>query len=111
MTLNELRKIAATKGATIRTQRDIYGWSYWLLDSDGKDLFDDDNFHTSKDSVLEALNRLLDTPEYFVKKCLKLGFDEKDFNIELDGTSANTENSPHQFHWRTDCRIEWAAQK
>jgi len=56
MTLNELRKIAATKGATIRTQRDIYGWSYWLLDSDGKDLFDDDNFHTSKDSVLEALS-------------------------------------------------------
>lgn len=59
-TLKKLRELAATKNATIGTQRDKYGWSYWLLDENGKDLFEDDNFYSCKDSLKDAIDKLAD---------------------------------------------------
>ena len=51
MTLTQLREIAKGKGVQIATQRDMHGWSYWLLDADGNDLWEADNFFTSLDHV------------------------------------------------------------
>ena len=59
-TLKKLRELAATKNATIGTQRDLGGWSYWLLDQNGKDLFEDDNFYICKDSLKDAIDKLAD---------------------------------------------------
>lgn len=58
MKLNELRKTAKAKGVQIGTQRDMHGWSYWLLDADGNDLWADDNFFTSLDKVQAALEEI-----------------------------------------------------
>ena len=58
--LKNLRELAATKNATIGTQRDIGGWSYWLLDENGKDLFEDDNFYSCKNRLKAAIDKLAD---------------------------------------------------
>ena len=59
-TLKELRELAATKNATIATQRDTFGWSYWLLDENGQDLFEDDNFYSCKNSLKAGIDKLAD---------------------------------------------------
>lgn len=60
MNLNDLRKTAKAKNVQIGTQRDMHGWSYWLLNADGNDLWADDNFFTSLDEVRVALEGLDD---------------------------------------------------
>ena len=58
MTLTKLRKLAAEKNLKIETSRDISGWSYWLVDKNGKDLFVDDNFYTSKKALFLSLKNI-----------------------------------------------------
>ena len=58
MTLTKLRKLAAEKNLKIETSRDVRGWSYWLVDKNGKDLFVDDNFYTSKKALLLSLKNI-----------------------------------------------------
>ena len=60
MTIKELRKLAAKKGATVGTQRDMYGWSYWLLDKDGNDFWPTDNFFTNKKDLADEVHNLPD---------------------------------------------------
>lgn len=58
MKLNKLRETAKAKGVQIGTQRDMYGWSYWLLDADGNDLWAEDNFFTNLTEVEAALKTI-----------------------------------------------------
>ena len=103
MTINELRKIATTKGVTIGTQRDMYGWSYWLLDANGNDLFEDDNFYTSTVDIIDAVKNLVEAPKYFVEKWISQGMTGKEFFQELDQNKADHLASD----WHLDCAIEW----
>lgn len=61
MRLSDLRNLASLKGATVGTQRDMHGWSYWLLDKDGNDFWPDDNFFTTKADLADALRSLSNT--------------------------------------------------
>jgi len=55
--LRVLRKAAAKNNLRIDTTLDSVGWSYWLLNMDGTDFNPpDDNFHTSLDSVADAID-------------------------------------------------------
>tara|TARA_R110002072_G_scaffold179708_2_gene335800 strand:- start:48 stop:224 length:177 start_codon:yes stop_codon:yes gene_type:complete len=58
MTLSQLRALAAEKNLKIETSRDVRGWSYWLVDKNGKDLFVDDNFYTSKKALFLSLKNI-----------------------------------------------------
>lgn len=58
MTLTDLRETAKAKGVQIAALRDQHGWSYWLLDADGNDLWADDNFFTSLENVKAALEEI-----------------------------------------------------
>jgi len=58
MNIKTIRRLAAEKKLIVGTQRDQFGWSYWLLDANGKDLFVDDNFYTSLADVKDAINTL-----------------------------------------------------
>ena len=58
MTLTKLRQLAAEKDLKIETSRDISGWSYWLVDKNGNDLFLDDNFYISKKALLLSLQTI-----------------------------------------------------
>ena len=57
MKLNELRKIAKGLGVRIETERDDYGWGYWLIKNDGsgEGIWSDENFCTSLYEVLYKL--------------------------------------------------------
>ena len=57
MNIKTIRRLAAEKTLTVGTQRDQRGWSYWLLDANGKDLFTDDNFYTNLADVKNAIEQ------------------------------------------------------
>ena len=57
MNIKTIRRLAAAKKLTVGTQRDQHGWSYWLLDANGKDLFADDNFYTNLADVKDAIEQ------------------------------------------------------
>jgi hypothetical protein len=54
-TLKSVRAAAAQKGLRIDTQRDMYGWSYWILNADGTDPQEDDNFYTQLNDVMSSI--------------------------------------------------------
>lgn len=60
MTLKDIRKLASTKGASIATERNDCGWSYWLLDKDGNDFWTSDNFFVSKKHLTDEIKNLPD---------------------------------------------------
>jgi len=58
MKIEALRKLAAQKNANIGTSRDQHGWSYWLLDANGADLWADDNFFTNRKDLKAAIDQI-----------------------------------------------------
>lgn len=60
MTLKDIRKLASTKGASIATERNDFGWSYWLLDKDGNNFWPSDNFFVSKKHLADEIKNLPD---------------------------------------------------
>lgn len=57
--IEALRKLAAQKNVGIGTSRDQHGWSYWLLNANGDDLWADDNFFTNRKDLKAAIDQIV----------------------------------------------------
>jgi hypothetical protein len=57
MTLYELRKFAKPLGVKIESDRDDYGWGYWLTKDDGSGcgIWPDENFCADREEVYSKL--------------------------------------------------------
>tara|TARA_R110000824_G_C15083748_1_gene664672 strand:+ start:196 stop:426 length:231 start_codon:yes stop_codon:yes gene_type:complete len=62
-TLKDVRIAASKIGLIVEADRDVVGWAYWLLNPDGSAPFANDNFHTTRDSVLSRVDEISDNDE------------------------------------------------